>query len=45
MTRFLAAQLAKDHYFDLSAARSLLGYRPEISTKAGLEQLRQRFQR
>ncbi len=45
MTRFLAAQLAKDHYFDLSAARSLLGYRPETSTEAGLAVLRERFQR
>ncbi len=29
MTRFLAAQLARDHYFDISAAKNLLGYRPK----------------
>ncbi len=45
MTRFLAAQLAKDHYFDISAARTLLGYQPEISTEAGLTALRGWFDR
>lgn len=28
MTRFVAAQLAKDHHFDISAAKERLGYRP-----------------
>ena len=28
MTRFVAAQLGVDHYFDISAARQLLGYEP-----------------
>lgn len=40
MTRFLAAQLAKDHYFDITAAKGLLGYRPAVSTEQGLEELR-----
>ena len=40
MTRFLAAQLAKDHYFDISASRDLLGYRPHVSTESGLDELR-----
>lgn len=40
MTRFVAAQLARDHYFDITAARSVLGYRPAISTEQGLEQLK-----
>lgn len=40
MTRFVAAQLARDHYFDISAARNLLGYKPVLSTEAGLEELR-----
>ncbi len=31
MTRFLAAQLAKSHYFDISAARRDFGYAPTIS--------------
>jgi hypothetical protein len=28
MTRFVAAELAKDHWFDISAARRDLGYAP-----------------
>lgn len=40
MTRFLAAQLAKDHYFDITAAKTVLGYRPAITTQQGLEQLK-----
>ena len=31
MTRFLALQLGKDHYFDISAARRDLGYAPRVS--------------
>jgi nucleoside-diphosphate-sugar epimerase len=40
MTRFLAAQLAKSHYFDISAARRDLDYRPEVSMAQGMDQLR-----
>lgn len=39
MTRFLAAQLAKSHYFDISTARNELGYAPKISTEEGLKRL------
>lgn len=39
MTRFMAAQLGTSHYYDISAARELLGYRPEVSTEEGLERL------
>ena len=39
MTRFLASQLAKSHYFDISAARRDLGYEASISTKLGMERL------
>ncbi|MDR0902431.1 MAG: hypothetical protein LBM92_06650 [Opitutaceae bacterium] len=35
MTRFIAAELAKDHWFDLSAARRDLGYTPRISMAGG----------
>ena len=35
MTRFVATELAKDHWFDLSAARRDLGYAPRISMAAG----------
>lgn len=40
MTRFVAAQLAKDHYFDISAARERLGYKVRVSMEQGLDQLR-----
>lgn len=39
MTRFLAAQLAKSHYFDISRAKRDFGYEPRISTREGLERL------
>ena len=39
MTRFVATDLAKDHYFDISAARQNLGYQPTVSTEQGLEEL------
>ena len=39
MTRFVATELAKDHYFDISAARKDLGYEPTFSEEEGLRQL------
>ena len=39
MTRFLAAQLAMDHYFDISAAGRDFGYEPCVSTGEGLTHL------
>ena len=39
MTRFLAAQLAKSHYFDCSKAERDFGYRAEISIEQGLKRL------
>jgi nucleoside-diphosphate-sugar epimerase len=39
MTRFLAAQLAKSHWFDISAARRDFGYEPRISTAEGMQRL------
>ncbi|MEO6002814.1 MAG: NAD-dependent epimerase/dehydratase family protein [Opitutus sp.] len=39
ITRFVAAELAKDHWFDLSAARRDLGYVPRVSMKAGTAEL------
>lgn len=41
MTRFLALQLAKSHWFDISAARDDLQYRPRVSTAEGMERLGQ----
>ena len=39
MTRFLAAQLAKSHYFDISRASSDFGYRPRVSMAEGMRKL------
>lgn len=45
MTRFVAAELAKDHWFDLSAARRDLGYEPRVSMAAGTAELVAALQR
>ncbi|CAN5854088.1 NAD-dependent epimerase/dehydratase family protein [soil metagenome] len=39
MTRFLARQLATSHWFDLTAARRDLGYRPAVAPQVGFERL------
>jgi 2-alkyl-3-oxoalkanoate reductase len=39
MTRFLAAQLATSHWFDISAARRDFGYQPRITTAEGMRRL------
>lgn len=39
MTRFVAAELAKDHWFDLTAARRDLGYVPRVSMAEGTAEL------
>lgn len=39
MTRFLASQLAKSHYFSIEAARRDLGYEPRVSTEEGVRRL------
>jgi len=39
MTRFLAAQLATSHWFDISAARRDFGYEPQVSTAEGMRRL------
>ena len=39
MTRFLATQLAKSHYFNISAARRDFGYGPRVSTADGVKRL------
>ncbi|MCI0331810.1 MAG: NAD-dependent epimerase/dehydratase family protein [Planctomycetes bacterium] len=39
MTRFLAAQLAISHWFDMSAARRDFGYQPRVSTAQGMRRL------
>jgi nucleoside-diphosphate-sugar epimerase len=37
MTRFVASELAKDHWFSIERARNLLGYVPRVSMEEGLE--------
>lgn len=39
MTRFLAAQLARSHWYDISAARRDLAYEPKVSTAEGMQRL------
>ncbi|MCX5870096.1 MAG: NAD-dependent epimerase/dehydratase family protein [Deltaproteobacteria bacterium] len=39
MTRFLAQQLAKSHYFSIARACHDLGYQPLVSTTEGMERL------
>lgn len=38
MTRFVAVELAKDHYFDISRAKAELGYAPQVSMEVALKQ-------
>ncbi len=39
MSRFLAAQLAKAHYFNITKAREDFGYSPEVSMEEGMRRL------
>ncbi|HEY0946231.1 MAG TPA: NAD-dependent epimerase/dehydratase family protein [Opitutaceae bacterium] len=39
LTRFIAAELAKDHWFSIAAARRDLGYAPRVSMAAGTADL------
>ena len=39
MTKFLAAELGTSHWFNISAAKRDLGYKPRISTEDGLQKL------
>ncbi len=39
MTRFVAAQLATSHWFDISAARQDFGYEPRVSMAEGMRRL------
>jgi 2-alkyl-3-oxoalkanoate reductase len=39
MTRFLAAQLGRSHYFDIRRAREDFGYYPRVSTAEGMQRL------
>ena len=39
MTRFLAEQLAKSHWFSIGNAKKDFGYQPKISTEEGIERM------
>ena len=39
MTRFIAAELAKDHWFDLTAAKRDLDYTPKVTMEQGTAEL------
>jgi nucleoside-diphosphate-sugar epimerase len=39
MTRFLAAQFARSHYYDIGRAKRDFGYNPAISTAEGMKRL------
>ncbi len=41
MTRFVAKELATAHWFDISAARTDLGYHPRVSIEEGLKLLQE----
>ncbi|MBW2655050.1 MAG: NAD-dependent epimerase/dehydratase family protein [Deltaproteobacteria bacterium] len=43
ITRFAAKELATSHWFNISRAKKDLGYTPKISTKEGLQKLKQWF--
>ncbi|HZZ27532.1 MAG TPA: NAD-dependent epimerase/dehydratase family protein [Pirellulales bacterium] len=43
MTRFLAAQLGRSHWFDISAARRDFGYQPIVTTTDGMSRLKASF--
>jgi len=43
MTRFVAVELAKDHWFDVSAARRDLGLKPAVDTWTELDRLAATF--
>jgi nucleoside-diphosphate-sugar epimerase len=40
MTRFLASQLGRSHWFDMSAARRDFGYEPTVSIAEGMRRLK-----
>ncbi len=41
LTRFIARQLARAHWYDISAARRELGYQPFVSIEEGMQRLQE----
>ncbi len=44
MTRFVAAQLATSHFFDITAAKRDFAYTPTVSTDEGMDRLKRAWQ-
>jgi 2-alkyl-3-oxoalkanoate reductase len=44
MTRFVARQLATEHWYDLTAAKRDLGYSPVVTVEEGLQRIRDALQ-
>ena len=44
MTRFVARQLSTDHWFDITAAKRDLGYKPIVSIDEGMKRLAEDLQ-
>lgn len=40
LTRFVVRELTSEHWFDIGAARSALGYKPEVTIEEGLRRLK-----
>jgi 2-alkyl-3-oxoalkanoate reductase len=45
MTRFVARELSTAHWFNITAAKTDLGYRPKLSIEEGLQRLRESLAR
>lgn len=45
MTRFAAKELATSHWFDITKAKTELGYHPTVSTQEGLKRLQKWFEK
>ena len=43
MTRFLAGQMGKDHYYDITRARQDFGFSPAMTKEEGMAALREEF--
>jgi len=44
LTPFLVHELTASHWFDISSAKTMLGYKPEVSINEGLEKLKSQSQ-
>ena len=45
MTRFMAKEMATDHYFNIDAARRDLGYHPLVTVEDGTAELIEHYKK